>query len=199
VLPNGADPEAARQADGEAIRAQYRHPIVGFVGAFEYCVDFSLILDAAALLPEATFLLVGTGRQWQHVRQEAHLRGLENVVLTGAVPYPRNLDYVHAMDIGLVPRVPGPISDHAAPLKLFEYASLAKPIIATPVQDVQTIAGGFVNLARDGGEAAALVRSILADPAPFRERVQVGLAHVRATYNWDNIARQFVAMLQDVA
>ena len=196
ILPNGADLAAASRASGDAIRARYAPPIVGFIGAFEYCVDFRLIIEAAALLPQVTFLLVGTGRQWGAVQQEVQRRGLDNVVLTGAVPYPRSLDYVKAMDICLVPRVPGPISDHAAPLKLFEYASLQKPIIATPARGMEVIAGDLVNVARNGQEAAALIQRILAEPAPFLEQAKEGLERIRTTYNWDRIAEQFVAMLE---
>jgi glycosyltransferase involved in cell wall biosynthesis len=62
VLPNGTDPDLARRADGLKIRERYKTPIVGFLGAFEYFVDFELVLEAAERLKEITFLLVGTGR-----------------------------------------------------------------------------------------------------------------------------------------
>lgn len=196
LVRNGVDLSAARRAVGGSIRAQYATPIVGFVGAFEYFVDFGLVLEAAALLPEVTFLLVGGGRQLGQVQQEAHERELDNVVLTGAVSYPRNLDYIRAMDVCLIPFAPGPISDHAAPLKLFEYASLQKPIIATPARGMEVIAGDFVNVARNGQEAAALIQRILVEPAPFLEQAKEGLERIRTTYNWDRIAEHFVAMLE---
>jgi glycosyltransferase involved in cell wall biosynthesis len=191
IMPNGADLVAARRANGDAIRGRYTPPIVGFVGSFEYCVDFRLMIDAAVLLPDVTFLLVGAGREWESVQQQIRDRQLNNVILTGPVPYPRNLDYIQAMDICLVPRLPGRISDHAAPLKLFEYASLQKPIIVTPMRDTQALAGDFVNVVHNGQEAAALIERILADPDAFRARAQAGYEQVCATYNWDRIAGEF--------
>jgi len=195
VVPNGADLEAAAAADGRPIRAEYRPPIVGFVGAFEYVVDFDLVLDAAAMMPEATFLLVGTGRQWDDVRRRALARGLANVALPGPVAYPRNLDYVDAMDVCLLPRVPGPISDGAAPLKLFEYLALGKPVVATPMKEVELIAGDLVTVVRSGAEAAVRIREILARPEGWRTRVEAGRAWVRSTYNWARIARDLAALL----
>jgi len=195
VVPNGADLEAAAAADGRAIRGQYPTPIVGFVGAFEYVVDFDLVLDAAAMLPEATFLLVGTGRRWEEVRRQAGDRGLTNVVLPGPVPYPRNLDYVDAMDVCLLPRVPGPVADGAAPLKLFEYLALGKPVVATPMKEVELIAGDLVTVAHNGAQAAARIREILDRPEAWRARVEAGRARVQSTYNWDRIARDLAALL----
>lgn len=195
VVPNGADLEGAAAADGRGIRAQYPAPIVGFVGAFEYVVDFDLVLDAAAMLPEATFLLVGTGRRWEEVRRQAIDRGLTNVVLPGPVPYPRNLDYVDAMDVCLLPRVPGPIADGAAPLKLFEYLALGKPVVATAMKEVELIAGDLVAWARNGAEAVARIREILACSEAWRARTDVGRSRVQTTYNWDRIARNLAALL----
>lgn len=195
VVPNGADLETAAAADGRGIRAQHAAPIVGFVGAFEYVVDFDLVLDAAAMLPEATFLLVGTGRLWEEVRRQAGDRGLTNVVLPGPVPYPRNLDYVDAMDVCLLPRVPGPIADGAAPLKLFEYLALGKPVVATPMKEVELIAGDLVAVVRNGAEAAARIREIVACPEAWRARIETGRARVQSTYNWDRIARDLAALL----
>ncbi|MDI7274349.1 MAG: glycosyltransferase family 4 protein [Anaerolineae bacterium] len=195
VLPNGADLAAAAAANGKDIRAQYRPPIVGFVGAFEYFVDFDLVLDAAALLPEATFLLVGDGRERSRVNEEVRKRGLANVALTGAVPYPRNLDYVQAMDIGLVPLRGGAVGDGAAPLKLFEYAALGKPIVSTPLSETQSVAGDFVSVARDAEEAAGLIRHVISEPGAFEERARLGAERVRTTYNWDRIARSFVDLV----
>ncbi len=197
VVPNGVDLDVAEHASGEAIRARYRAPIVGFVGALEYFVDLGLLLEVAALVPEATFLLVGGGRQQAWVQGEVLARQLGNVVLTGPVPYPTNLDYVQAMDICLIPFAPGPIGDHAAPLKLFEYAAQEKPIVSTPLREVQAIAGDFVNTAQDAPETAALIRSILRQPGIFGERARRGLERVRETYNWEQVAGQFVKALAE--
>lgn len=198
-LPNGADWTAVEGADGGALRARYPGPLVGFVGAFEYAVDFGLVLDAAARLPQVTFLLVGGGREWERVRGEVQVRGLRNVALPGPVPYPRNLDYVQAFDVGLLPRVPGPIADHAAPLKLLEYLALGKPVIATPMKETLAIAGDLVCPASDGAEVAAWVERILAEPAAFAGRVRAARERLRARYDWEHIAREFVALVEDAS
>ena len=63
VVPNGVCLREAAGGDGKELRARYRPPIVGYLGAFEYFVDFDLVLTAARALREVTFLLVGAGRE----------------------------------------------------------------------------------------------------------------------------------------
>ena len=46
-----------------------------------------------------------------------------------------------ACDICLLPFRSDAVSHAACPLKLFEYAALGKPIVSTPVREVERIAG----------------------------------------------------------
>lgn len=194
-LPNGVDWQAVAEADGLALRARWGQPLVGFVGAFEYAVDLALILEAAARLPQVGFLLVGSGRCLPWLESQVRARGLGNVHLPGPVPYPRNLDYVEALDIGLLPRVPGQVADHAAPLKLLEYLALGKPVIATPMKETRAIAGEFVWEARDGAEAAACIERILAAPEAAAARAAAGRERLRERLDWNRIASEFAAVV----
>ncbi|MGQ9682316.1 MAG: glycosyltransferase [Anaerolineae bacterium] len=194
-LPNGVDWQAVAEADGSALRARWGQPLVGFVGAFEYAVDLGLILEAAARLPDVGFLLVGSGRRLPWLESQVHARGLANVLLAGPVPYPRNLDYVQALDIGLLPRVPGPVADHAAPLKLLEYMALGKPVIATPMKETRAIAGEFLWEACNGSEAAVCIERILAAPEAARARAAAARERVQERFDWDRIAADFAALV----
>lgn len=197
IVPNGVDLSITRRADGRSIRSNYTGPIVGFVGAFEYFVDLSLVMELAERQPGITFLLVGAGRDWERVKGEVGMRGLSNVVLTGAIPYPRNLDYIQAMDICLIPFASGPIGDYAAPLKLFEYLALQKPVVATPLKETQALAGDVISIARDAQEMAAAIEGILSQPSSYQEHTRQGLERVTRLYDWDYIAQSFVDALQD--
>ncbi len=57
-----------------------------------------------------------------------------------------------ATDICLLPFRLNAVSHAACPLKLFEYAALRKPIVSTPLREVQRIAGEFAFFARDQEE-----------------------------------------------
>src|SRR5262245_42206223 len=86
MLPNGADLAELDQANGNGWRERGAGPTVGFVGAFEYWVDFDLVLRLAMKMPHVTFLLVGGGRRLKYVTDSGMSMKVNNVQLTGAVP-----------------------------------------------------------------------------------------------------------------
>ena len=103
MLPNGADLAELDRADGSAWRSSVTGPTVGFVGAFEYWVDFDLILESAKRLPNIKFLLVGGGRRLKHLQERIADLGLTNIKLTGAMPYREAMNHMAAMDVCLLP------------------------------------------------------------------------------------------------
>lgn len=196
VVTNGANLPLIAQADGAAYRARYPGPLAGFVGAFEYFVDFELVLAAAAQLPEVTFLLAGAGRAWAGVQQAVQTRGLANVHLPGPLPYREALNAMAAMDICLLPFAPGPVSDTSSPLKLFEYAALGKPIVSTSQAEFHRLGGEFIKFADTGPTWAAAIRALLADPTERAWRGAAGARAISHRYHWGRLADDFTAAVQ---
>lgn len=199
MLPNGADIEELDRADGSAWRAQGMGPTVGFVGAFEYWVDFDLVMNLARRMPQVTFLMVGGGRRWKAIKQQVEQRGLTNVVLTGAVPYEEAMNYVAGMDVCLLPFTHDAVSNGSCPLKLFEYAALRKPIISTCTQEVMRIGQGWINFADDVTGFAYAIDALLADPRAAARCGEAGRVLVEQVYNWPMLAQQFADLLMSGA
>ena len=196
LMPNGADLEHLDCANPEEWLSQKRGPTVGFVGAFEYWVDFELVLGMAERMRTVTFLLVGGGRRFEEVRRLSAERRLSNVVLTGALPYERAMNFVAGMDVCLLPFTRDAVSDAACPLKLFEYAALRKPIISTRTEEVRRIGDGWIAFGDDVQESAAIGDEFLANPRKAEDAGQMGRAIVESTYNWPMIAARFADQLQ---
>ncbi|HKE05720.1 MAG TPA: glycosyltransferase family 4 protein [Blastocatellia bacterium] len=195
MLPNGADLAELDRADGEAWRSSVIGPTVGFVGAFEYWVDFDLILESARRLPNVKFLLVGGGRQLKHLRDRIADLGLTNIKLTGAMPYQEAMNHMAAMDVCLLPFIRGKVSDGSCPLKLFEYAALRKPVVSTSAREVMRIGAGWVSFANDATEFAGAIESFIADRRLADAVGASGRAMVERFYNWTNLAKQFEEFL----
>ncbi|MCI0390014.1 MAG: glycosyltransferase family 4 protein [Acidobacteria bacterium] len=195
MLPNGADLAELDRADGSAWRSSVTGPTVGFVGAFEYWVDFDLILESAKRLPNVRFLLVGGGRQLKQLRERIADLGLTNIKLTGAMPYREAMNHMAAMDVCLLPFTPGAVSDGSCPLKLFEYAALRKPVVSTSAREVKRIGAGWVSFADDAQAFAATIESFIADRRRADAVGAAGRAMVERLYNWTNLAKQFEEFL----
>jgi glycosyltransferase involved in cell wall biosynthesis len=188
VLPNGVDLAATGRADGMAVRQRYPGPIVGFVGALEYDVDLPLVLQTAPRLPAYTFLLVGGGRDLPWARAQVRQRGLGNVYLPGPVDYATALDYMAACDVALLPRRLEPVSHAAAPLKLFEYAALRRPVVATPVAETRRLAGRWAHFGVSVDDWVRAIEHIVNSPASAADRAAQGYALVAEHYRWDHLA-----------
>ncbi|MGH9844357.1 MAG: glycosyltransferase [Blastocatellia bacterium] len=195
MLPNGADVAELDKAGPNAWRARHPGPVVGFVGAFEYWVDFDLVLRMAQAMPRVTFLLVGGGRRLKWVKDDVAARGLSNVCLTGAVPYREAMDYVAGMDVCLLPFTHDAVSDGSCPLKLFEYAALRKPIVSTTTREVMRIGNGWIEFADDEQDFQAAVESFLADSRAAARAGEAGRTLVEQVYNWPILARRFEELL----
>ncbi|MBI4564510.1 MAG: glycosyltransferase family 4 protein [Planctomycetes bacterium] len=188
VLPNGVDLAAVERADGSGIRRRFAAPRVGFVGALEYFVDIDLMLDVAARLPEASFLLAGGGRELARARKMAARRGLRHVHFSGAVPYEEALNIMSALDVALLPFRPSPVADAACPLKLFEYLALQKPVVCTPARELERLASGWVYFRSSPDEWAAAIRELIQDPDRPRDKLRRARHDLRANHDWNRIA-----------
>ncbi|MCI0339480.1 MAG: glycosyltransferase family 4 protein [Acidobacteria bacterium] len=195
MLPNGADLEELDHASGLEWRARGMGPTVGFVGAFEYWVNFDLVLEVAQRLKRITFLLVGDGRRMKYIRQQMAILGLRNVILTGAVPYCEAMNYAAGMDVCLLPFTQSAVSHGSCPLKLFEYAALRKPVVSTSIGEVARIGREWIAFADDVTNYAETIESFLADQNAARRAGEAGRAMVEQHYNWPNLAHLFEDLL----
>lgn len=195
MLPNGASCDLLGRADGSAWRRKGLGPTVGFVGAFEYWVDFDLVLGAARRLPRVNFLLVGTGRRFDYVQRQLQSHGLRNVTLTGALPYNEAMNHAAAMDVCLLPFRRGPVADGSCPLKLFEYAALMKPIVSTSTTEVRRIGDGWISFADRPEDYAAAIENLLADSTEASRVAEIGREKLRRQYDWKRLAGRLESLL----
>ena len=197
VLANGVSTAkiAGAKAAMATLPANVR-PVVGFLGSFEYFIDFELILETAQRMPEVDFVLVGRGRDYAHVAAEVVRCKLSNVSLTGGVPHSEVFSHLARMDICLNIFRKIPVSERACPIKLFEYAAMRKPIISTRLAELPHVDKDFLYYADTPAEAQACIQDILRAPEQARARATRGHDHVLANYTWDKIAGDFEAAAQ---
>ncbi|MCB1162985.1 MAG: glycosyltransferase [Candidatus Krumholzibacteriia bacterium] len=200
VLPNGVDFarfEGVRASvDGRVGTGDDHRLVVGYLGAFEYFIDFPLILDMAERMPDTRFRLVGAGRDFEHVRSEAARRGLDNVELPGPVPFNRVPAEIAAMDVCLNTFVRIPISHKASPMKLFEYLAMGRPVLTTDLDEVRRYGVDFLVTVNTAEEAVAALRRLAADPAERAWRAEAGRDWVRASFDWKDIANRLVELVE---
>lgn len=199
VVPNGVSLVKAATAPATPIQpiTNGAKPVAGFLGSFEYFIDIDLLHDVARAVPDVHFLFVGTGRDWKGFAERVRQSGLSNVQLTGGVPHDQVFEYIRRMDVCLNVFRRIPVSHRACPIKLFEYLSQRKPVISTRLEELKYVDDGFLYYGDTAAEVAAQLRAILAAPQEAARRAQAGYDHTVARYTWEQIARQFAALIPD--
>lgn len=191
VVPNGVSVHKAQSALERMTPSGGGRPIVGFLGSFEYFIDFDLILDVAQRMPDCDFVLVGRGRDQAYIEKQIDARRLTNVRLPGGVPHAEVFNQIGRMDICLNIFKKVPVSERACPIKLFEYASMRKPIVSTRLAELEFVDADFLYYGDTAEEVVGCIRRILANPAEASERAARGYGHVMKKYTWEQIAQDF--------
>ena len=88
------------------------------------------------------FLFVGAGQYFNEVKQLIEgSAASEHVTFLGVVPQSETPQYLAISDIFLSPHVPNPDGSRffGSPTKLFEYMAMAKPVIASDIEQIGNI------------------------------------------------------------
>jgi len=128
--------------------------VFGFIGSFSVWHGIETI---AAMIPEVVrrhphvhFLLIGSGPLLQYLKDELKNAGIEKrfVTLTGTVVQSDAPNYLAACDAFLSPTLANKDGSRffGSPTKMFEYMSLAKPIIASDLEQLSELLEPAVKL-----------------------------------------------------
>ena len=152
LIPNGVDLRVFDATVSHAAPADLRRgsPTVVYVGSlWGEWVDLDLVAAVARALPNATFNLIGPAGS-------RRLPIAPNIAILGPRPQREVAAYLRAADVAIVPFTTGRLTAAVSPLKAFEYLAMQRPVVATPLPELEGVPG--VTIA-DGVDAfAAAVR-----------------------------------------
>jgi len=172
VFDNGSEtgvPEELRDVDG---------PLVGYVGALHEWVDMNLLHAVATAMPEVAFVFVGP-----IMRDVTKLRELQNVRFLGQRSHGELSKYVQTFNVCVIPYVRDAYTETTYPAKLNEYLALGKPVVATPLPELEDYNREFGGVLRLAGNAAAFVtalRESINDDTPGRREMYQRVARQNA-------------------
>lgn len=137
-VPNGVDHDwfRAAAATGRVIDelAAIPRPRAGYVGAVYRWIDYGLVTATARANPGVSFVFIGP---YDDPRNLERLRVAPNIHWLPARPYADMPLCVRDFDVCLIPFAAGEVAETTNPVKLFEYFSLGKPVIATPMAELR--------------------------------------------------------------
>jgi SAM-dependent methyltransferase/glycosyltransferase involved in cell wall biosynthesis len=196
-VPNAADVDLFKQAVHwqQALPAdltELPRPRAGFVGQVEYRFDDQLLRYAAEQLPNWSFALVGPVQKG--CRAEETLRQVPNVHFLGLKTRQELPAYMAGLDVALIPYKVDRLGRGLYPLKVHEYLAAGKPVVATPLPSMQSLADRLY-LAEDGPAFVSAVQQAVTEDSPARK---LDRARVAEQENWHARADQISTLLATV-
>jgi glycosyltransferase involved in cell wall biosynthesis len=205
VIPNGADTRFFTPRQNDAARAELGlngRFVVAYVGSHGLSHGLHAVLDAAALQPEVTYLLVGDGADRERLLQERDRRGLRNVVMRPSVPKAEVPALYAAADACLVPLRDVPLFETFVPSKLFEVLAAGRPVIGAVRGEARQIlerSGGALLVDPERGDQLATAVDCLRNDAALREKLATaGRRFAIAEYDRDALAGRYLRVLEEV-
>lgn len=162
--------------------------VIGYYGAIAHWFDIELVRAVALAFPAQLVLLVGSDT----TGAGDALSDLKNVRLTGEVKYSELPYWLHGFDVCLLPFKVEPLTLATNPVKVYEYLSAGKPVVAVDLPEM-TQFGGCVSVAGNTQEFLSAIGSALAS-SPTREEIDARETFA-ACQTWAHRAEELDAAL----
>jgi glycosyltransferase involved in cell wall biosynthesis len=198
-----------------AIGLERRGLVAAFLGSFRAWHGVGHFAEAARILlsggSDLSFLAIGGGPELGPLKERVAGWGLPpgRIVFAGEQPHDRVPDYLALADIGVAPfdlAAHAPLREFGffwSPLKVFEYMSMAMPVVTVDVAPLNTIVReGEEGLLYPSGDVQALAAALetLAESSDMRARMgESGRARVVARYSWRAHCLALDAILKQIA
>jgi len=188
-------------------------PVVGYVGTFQEWHGLAELIRAATYLlkrhPDTRFLMVGPYYKETQAKVEAAGLG-RSFVFTGPIAYVDVPKYINAADVLVAPYNPDKIESTeqvrkhglGAPLKVYEYMAVGKPVITTDVKPISDpVEDGVTGYLVPQGDSDALGKALermLDNPGSFVEMGALARQSMIANYSWAFLARRLSDIFEAV-
>ena len=196
MLPNGVNFEhfytvATKELPVPADMKEIKHPIVGFVGMLQECIDYDKIEYLARECPDWSIVLVGKPLPGVNLD---YLKKYENIYFLGMKKYDDLPAYLQSFDVCLNIFRDGNLSRDVSPLKFYEYLATGKPVVSTP-EPLQVLEySDAVYIASKEDDFAAVCTIAMAEPDD--EKTKRRIEYARAC-SWEERVREMERILEE--
>ena len=193
-IPNGANFERFFEASKPQLVPEdmkdIPHPIFGFVGALQSCIEYGYLEAAAKARPDWSFVLIGKEKPGVDL---SALHAMPNVHFLGLKPNEQLPQYLAHFDACLNLFAKSNLSKDVSPLKFYEYLATGRPIVSTKQPDQILQYAPLIEIADSQEEFISACEKSCADTAP--EQIDARIEAGRAC-SWDSRVAQMCGILE---
>ncbi len=176
-------------------------PIIGYIGGINYRLDFKLLLRLIKSNPNWNFAFVGP---YQNDEQDAIfdtqkyyeiMKSFKNFYHINHQIKESLSAYIRQFNIGIIPyNISNPFNRYCYPVKLFEYFYYGKPVISTPILELDKL-NPLVKIAKDYTEFNKYIHYFINNGWPRNYQIQQKLVIKGNT--WERRTKKIITLLTD--
>jgi len=207
VIQNGVDTSIFHPAkSGLKIRRKFglsNYIVIGFCGALERWVRIDVLLKAFKKIKmeykDTKLLIVGSGSKLDEWKLLCKKLGVESdVILAGSVPYKKVPEYIATFDIAVSIFSKSLFTDVVSPLKLIEYMSMGKAVVADNLSGtrefIKNMENGVLFEPEDKKSLENAIRVILEDKA-LKQKLEKNARKTAVNYDWKLLSKKLKDVL----
>ena len=187
-----ADGDAMARAD--ALQDGIGQPRLGFFGVIDERLDIDLVAALADADPTWQIVMVGPVVKID----PASLPQRPNLHWLGQQSYELLPQIVAGWSVCLMPFAMNDSTRFISPTKTLEYMAAGKPVVSTPIHDVETMFGDIVAIAGETSSFIAACHDALAENVLRRVARETAMQARVAEYSWDRTAGTIAAAIDAV-
>lgn len=149
--------EASKSAELPKDIRSINAPVIGYFGVIDERIDLQLLQQVAVLNPDKNFVMLGPLAKIS----EQDLPREKNLHYLGFKAYSELPKYIAAFDIAMMPFALNDATRFISPTKTLEYMAAGKPIISTPIKDVERDYKHCLAIVRTPEEFSAAIEELL--------------------------------------
>ncbi|HKV64644.1 MAG TPA: glycosyltransferase family 4 protein [Candidatus Acidoferrum sp.] len=193
IVRNGIELQALPTSEPDRTLCPPGKTIIGYIGVMGFQDGVDYLLRALGYLvydlkrTDFFCVLVGGGDAFPFLKSLAEQLGIsEQILFTGMVDHSEVSRYLGAADICVAPEPSAPYNDRSTAVKLMEYMSLAKPIVAFDLTEHRFTAQGATVFVKpnDELEFARAIAGLMDDPARRKKLGLLGRQRMETALAW---------------
>ena len=152
---------------------------------------------------EVVLFLLGSGSFASHLKSSIKQENIQNnVIIHDAVDYEQVPKFISMCDVCIIPLPDYPYWRSQSPLKLFEYLSMEKTVIATDLPSHRSVLGnqecGIYLSSANPEVIAKAIEFAVVNKDKLRDWGKVGRTIVLRNYTWEKVAQDFQSYLMSI-
>jgi glycosyltransferase involved in cell wall biosynthesis len=201
VVRNGPDLKRFHPVPGDPQLRSRATTLLGYVGAMGPQDGVDYLLRAIRHLVydlhqrDIFCVIIGAGDSLEELKTLPPVLGIEDYIwFTGWVTYENLLCYLSTIDIGMDPDPSNPFNDRCTMIKIMNYMTMSKPIVAFDLPEHRVTAGEAALYARPNDELdfARQIATLIADPQRRQRMGETGRQRIENELAWPYQARKLV-------